>query len=87
MIHNWNPYIYDDYKLRYYQLTESLTQNNFLVTILSSFSCIPYIKGGCYITRYLFRPRGLIIDLINIVILRSCYWRGGNNEQGFFFTE
>jgi hypothetical protein len=72
MIHNLNPYIYDDYKLRYYQFIESLSQNNFLVTILSSFSCIPYIKGGCYITHHLFRPKGLTIDLINIVILHFC---------------
>jgi hypothetical protein len=47
MIQYLNPCIYDDYKLRYYELTKNQTQNNFMVTILSPFSYIPYIKGGC----------------------------------------
>jgi len=50
-----NPCIYDDYKIRYYELTESLTWNNFSVTVWSPFSCIPYIKGGCYITWILLK--------------------------------
>jgi hypothetical protein len=49
-IHYLNPSIHDDYKLIYYQLTESQIQNNFMVIILYPFSCVPYIKDGCYIT-------------------------------------
>jgi hypothetical protein len=35
--HYLNPYIYNDYKLKYYQLIESETWNIFLVIVVSIF--------------------------------------------------
>jgi len=62
-----NPCIYDDYKLKYYQFSER-TQNNFLVTVLSPFSCILYIKGGCYITRIFLKNHQPIENIGNAMV-------------------
>jgi hypothetical protein len=67
MIHYLNPCIYDDYKLRYSQLTKSQTQINFMITILFPFSYIPYIKGGCYITC-------ILLEIINPLKALAMPW-------------